>query len=43
MLHTYQKPLNGDVGVTWTINCIYGWYNWSKLNKSNEQTGDANE
>lgn len=19
--------------VSWTINCIYGWYNWSKLNK----------
>ena len=19
--------------VAWTINCIYGWYNWSKLNK----------
>jgi len=20
--------------VAWTINCIYGWYNWSKLNKA---------
>lgn len=20
--------------VAWTINCLYGWYNWSKLNKS---------
>ena len=19
--------------VAWTINCIYGWYNWTKLNK----------
>lgn len=19
--------------VAWTANCIYGWYNWSKLNK----------
>ena len=19
--------------VGWTANCIYGWYNWSKLNK----------
>lgn len=19
--------------IAWTINCIYGWYNWSKLNK----------
>ena len=19
--------------VAWTINCIYGWYNWNKLNK----------
>ena len=21
--------------VAWTINCIYGWYNWSKLEKVN--------
>lgn len=21
--------------VAWTINCIYGWYNWNKLSKSN--------
>jgi nicotinamide mononucleotide transporter len=21
--------------IAWTANCIYGWYNWSKLNKSN--------
>lgn len=20
--------------IAWTANCIYGWYNWSKLNKS---------
>ena len=20
--------------VAWTINCIYGWYNWSKLNRT---------
>ena len=20
--------------VAWTINCIYGWFNWSKLNKN---------
>ena len=19
--------------IAWTVNCIYGWYNWSKLNK----------
>lgn len=19
--------------IAWTINCVYGWYNWSKLNK----------
>ena len=19
--------------VAWTINCVYGWYNWTKLNK----------
>ena len=21
--------------IAWTINCIYGWYNWSKLEKVN--------
>lgn len=21
--------------IAWTINCIYGWYNWNKLNKEN--------
>lgn len=21
--------------IVWTINCIYGWLNWSKLNKKN--------
>ena len=21
--------------IAWTINCIYGWYNWTKLNKQN--------
>jgi nicotinamide mononucleotide transporter len=21
--------------IAWTVNCIYGWYNWSKLNKKN--------
>lgn len=24
--------------VVWTINCLYGWWNWSKLNK--KQSGD---
>ena len=24
--------------VAWTINCIYGWYNWTKLNKESEET-----
>jgi nicotinamide mononucleotide transporter len=22
--------------IAWTINCIYGWYNWNKLEKENE-------
>lgn len=22
--------------VAWTINCIYGWYNWSRLEKENK-------
>ncbi len=21
--------------VAWTINCIYGWYNWTKITKAN--------
>jgi nicotinamide mononucleotide transporter len=21
--------------IAWTANCVYGWYNWSKLNKNN--------
>ena len=21
--------------IAWTINCIYGWWNWTKLNKNN--------
>ena len=25
--------------IAWTINCIYGWYTWSKLNK--QQTKEA--
>ena len=24
--------------VAWTINCVYGWYNWSKLNKKAENS-----
>lgn len=23
--------------IAWIINCIYGWYNWTKLNKSCEE------
>lgn len=23
--------------VAWTINCIYGWYNWTKLNRAQER------
>lgn len=23
--------------IAWTANCIYGWYNWSKLNKQQAQ------
>ena len=22
--------------IAWTVNCIYGWYNWTKLNKKEE-------
>ena len=24
--------------IAWTTNCIYGWYNWSKLNKRQNET-----
>ena len=24
--------------IAWTINAIYGWYNWSKLNKIQNNT-----
>ena len=24
--------------IAWTANCIYGWYNWTKLNKISELT-----
>jgi nicotinamide mononucleotide transporter len=24
--------------IAWTANCIYGWYNWSKLNKNNSES-----
>jgi nicotinamide mononucleotide transporter len=24
--------------IAWTANCIYGWYNWSKLNKRQNET-----
>ena len=26
--------------VAWTINCIYGWYNWTKLNKMEVTNGN---
>lgn len=24
--------------IAWTVNCLYGWYNWSKLNKKQSGT-----
>lgn len=27
--------------IAWTANCIYGWYNWSKLNKRQSETEDV--
>jgi DNA-binding transcriptional regulator of glucitol operon len=23
--------------IAWTINAIYGWYNWTKLNKVSDE------
>jgi nicotinamide mononucleotide transporter len=28
--------------IAWTINCIYGWVNWSKLNKSQNNLQKTN-
>jgi len=27
------QPIMAVMYIAWTINCIYGWYNWSKSNK----------
>lgn len=27
--------------IAWTLNCIYGWYNWSKLNKKQSSKENA--
>lgn len=29
--------------IAWTANCIYGWYNWSKLNKQQTIQNDSKE
>jgi nicotinamide mononucleotide transporter len=30
--------------IAWTANCVYGWYNWSKLNKNQEvMTGEFSQ
>ena len=29
--------------VAWTINCIYGWWNWSKLDKVSERSEKTSE
>lgn len=29
--------------IAWTINALYGWYNWSKLNKRTESRGCDND
>ena len=27
------QPIMAVMYIAWTINCIYGWYNWNKSNK----------
>ena len=27
------QPMMGVMYIAWTINCIYGWYNWNKASK----------
>lgn len=27
------QPIMGVMYIAWTINCVYGWYNWNKANK----------
>ena len=27
------QPIMGVMYIAWTINCVYGWYNWNKEKK----------
>jgi nicotinamide mononucleotide transporter len=27
------QPIMAIMYIAWTINCVYGWYNWNKANK----------
>lgn len=27
------QPIMAVMYIAWTINCVYGWYNWNKANK----------
>ena len=27
------QPIMAVMYIAWTINCVYGWYNWNKTNK----------
>jgi nicotinamide mononucleotide transporter len=35
MYFVIGQPIMGIMYVAWTINCIYGWYNWNKERRDN--------
>lgn len=35
------QPMMAVMYIAWTINCVYGWYNWSKSNKIAETKGET--
>ena len=30
------QPMMAVMYIAWTVNCVYGWYNWNKAQKSGE-------
>ena len=33
MYFVIGQPIMAIMYIAWTINCVYGWYNWNKVNK----------
>lgn len=36
MYFVIGQPMMAIMYIAWTVNCIYGWYNWNKEQKSGE-------